>query len=145
MARKGRGRAHQRIPWRRLEKACCYLRIDWPLGLQHASWPKMSPEDWQGRKENGIWATSPLWLTSEACEINAEDVLVIPPNFPPTYQCSPGREKIYGLCKKREETVYDVRAPSWTEQLIILRTDAHKIVHWFICARVPTVHVCCGG
>ena len=99
----------------------------------------MYPQDWSAGEHTKIWACSELWKNSEAVtrlkkepkdegkgEGNGEgkgegEIEVIPPNFPPTYQCSTGKEKVYGLCKKRNGEVYDVRTPSWTEQLLILK------------------------
>lgn len=116
-------------------------KLDWPLGLSQAHWPKMHPEDWSaGKKTQQIWAKSKLWRNSEAVVKLAQlstnrdsfvdeplgakaetrnNILVVEPNFPPTYQCSTGKDKVYGLCKKRNGEVYDVRTPSWTEQLLI--------------------------
>ncbi len=88
----------------------------------------MLPEDWGPGPHCKEWAQSDLWKNSEAMKkqesFHERGIHPVEPNFPPTYQCSSGLEKTYGLCKQKGGVeVYDVRAPSWTDLLMVMGTE----------------------
>jgi hypothetical protein len=95
-----------------------FLELDWNFRKVH-SFPQLQESDF---RSDMTWSESTLWKTSEGSEYYSKDnsTRLIAPNFPPTYQFTDGQVKQYAILKLKNDTVYDLRPPSWTEQLLIL-------------------------